>query len=102
IALGIGGTTAIFSVVDGVLLRPLPYYEPDRLVRIFDNFHGQGLEKIAVSVPEYLDYVEQSKLASGMAGYAGGDTNLTGGGAPERLAAGTRHPRLPAPALSAP
>ncbi|HEV7512703.1 MAG TPA: hypothetical protein VGO27_13490 [Candidatus Acidoferrum sp.] len=51
IALGIGATTAIFSVVKAVLLQPLPFGEPDRLVRVFDDLNGAGANEVGVSVP---------------------------------------------------
>ena len=51
IALGIGATIAIFSVVNAVLLQPLPFGEPDRLVRVFDDLNGAGANEVGVSVP---------------------------------------------------
>jgi putative ABC transport system permease protein len=87
LGLGIGGSVAIFSVVDAVLLRPLPYRAADRLAEIFGNFHAQNLERIAVSVPEYLDYRAQSQVLEDLTAFAVGDSNLTGGGSPERVSA---------------
>jgi predicted permease len=87
LALGIGANSAVFSVVNGVLLRPLPFAEPDRLVRIFGNFHANGLERIPVSVPEYLDYRELPKALGSIAAYDINDVTLTGQDTPERLSA---------------
>ena len=56
LALGIGATTAIFSVVHAVLLQPLPYPEPDRLVRIHETIPVRGVERVPVSVANYLDW----------------------------------------------
>jgi predicted permease len=89
LALGIGANTAIFSVVDGVLLRPLPYHDSRALVVLNGNFPEQGLVHIPVSVPELQDVQKQSRLLASVGGYTLGDSNLSGGvGAPERVCAG--------------
>jgi hypothetical protein len=60
LALGVGATTAIFSVVNTVMLRPLPFPEPDRLVRIWENNLGLGWSTFAVSHPNFLDWRSQA------------------------------------------
>src|SRR5262245_20204381 len=61
LALGIGANTAIFSVVSAVLLRPLPYNEPDRLVRVYSEFPTMDLRKFWISAPEFLDIQKECK-----------------------------------------
>ena len=61
LALGIGANTAIFSVVNGVLLRPLPYKEPGRLARVYSEFPAMNLRKFWISPPEFLDIQKESK-----------------------------------------
>lgn len=85
LALGIGANSAVFSVVNGVLLRPLPFTEPEQLVRIYGNFRAAGLENISVSVPEYRDYRELPRTLSSVAAYDTVDVTLTGQDTPERL-----------------
>jgi predicted permease len=90
LALGIGANTAIFSVVRGVLLEPLPFAQPDRLVRVWHAQRSGDIERGAVSEPDFLDWRAQSQLAQSMSGYFFADglsgMDLTGSGAPERLA----------------
>jgi putative ABC transport system permease protein len=85
IALGIGATTAIFSVINGVVLRPLPYAEPDRIVMVWmDNTH-QGVEKDIHSYPNFEDYRTQNTVLSEMAGFSTTSLTITGGEEPQRI-----------------
>jgi putative ABC transport system permease protein len=85
LALGIGANTAIFSVVNAVLLRPLPFAEPDRLVIVWmDNRQMQMKEDIH-SYPNFIDYRDQNKVFESMAAYRSASLNLTGTGEPERV-----------------
>jgi putative ABC transport system permease protein len=83
IALGVGGTTAMFGVVDAVLLRPLPYAEPDRLVMVWTRTPGGP--QAAASWPEFVDWREQNHSFADMAAWRGQSVNLTGGAEPERV-----------------
>jgi putative ABC transport system permease protein len=77
LALGIGANTAIFSLVNGVLLKPLPYPEPDRLVTLWERSPERGIEQERASGPNYLDWREQNTVFSDLAagpGWAGSDT----------------------------
>src|SRR5215510_9229562 len=82
LALGIGANTAIFSVLDAVLFRPLPYVEADRIVRI-DETEGKG--GMGVSPPNLLDFQQQNQTFERVAGYTGGSFILTGAGEPLRV-----------------
>jgi predicted permease len=85
LALGIGANTAIFSVVYAVLLKPLPYHEPERLSLLWTKLDKIGLEQNWVSEPEVLDFREQAKLFEGFGVLFGGSFVLTGAGEPEQL-----------------
>ena len=84
IALGIGATTAIFSVVDATLFHPLPYAQPDQLVRIEDDLPGVGAQDVGMSVPEWHD-LQRSGIFDNVSPIGGGDVNLTGASQPERI-----------------
>jgi predicted permease len=83
LALGIGATTIIFSVVNSVLLRPLPFDEPDRLVRIW-AVTPTG-RQFSTSEPNYLDWREMSPVFEAMGAFTEGTLNLTGAGEPKEL-----------------
>ncbi|MEO7964743.1 MAG: ABC transporter permease, partial [Gemmatimonadaceae bacterium] len=85
LALGIGANTAIFSAVHGIVLQALPFERPDELLRITSFTKGK---RVAMSVPDFLDYRAQSRSFTGMGAYYEGTANLTGEGAPERLEVG--------------
>ncbi|HKQ77149.1 MAG TPA: ABC transporter permease [Blastocatellia bacterium] len=87
LALGIGANSAIFSVVNGVLLRPLPLEDPDRLIKIWETFlpSGQG----TVSVPNLKDWREQNTVFNGIAAYTFSSLNLREQDSPERLQGAT-------------
>jgi len=88
LALGIGANTAIFSVVDAVLLRPLPYPQPDRLMRVWHTPPQKafpGMTRFSVSPANYEDWEKQNHAFESMAIYGYRSFNLTGSGEPERL-----------------
>ena len=79
IALGIGATTAIFSVVNAVILRPLPYPEADRIVQVWMDNRRMGLKEDLHSWPNWADLRERNQVFSSMAAYAPGGYNITAG-----------------------
>ncbi|HEX7183575.1 MAG TPA: ABC transporter permease [Thermoanaerobaculia bacterium] len=83
LALGIGANTAIFSVVNGVLLSPLPYPEPDQLVMVWESNPGAGFPRFAVSEPNFEDFRRQSQVFAGLVAISEARFNLTGGDRPE-------------------
>jgi len=83
-ALGIGATTAIFSVVDAALLRPLPYPRAEQLVSVEADLPGVGARDIGISVPEWHD-LERAGIFQYVSPIGGGDVNLTGASQPERI-----------------
>jgi len=86
LALGIGANAAIFSLVDAVMLRPLPYPEPQRLVSIWEVGYKSGARSV-VAPANYADYAQRARSFSAMAAFQPAGKNLTGDGEPERLAA---------------
>jgi len=85
LALGIGGNVAVFSLLDGVLLRPLPYSLPDRLYMFFPYEKSPQNAMVASSYPDFQDWHQQSHAFEAMAGYRFESFNLTGTTEPERL-----------------
>ncbi len=85
LALGIGANTAIFSVVNGVLLNPLPYPQPDRLVALYS--HTQEFSNASISYPNFQDWVRLNRSFSGLASYRQDNFTLTDTGEPERVSA---------------
>jgi putative ABC transport system permease protein len=87
LALGVGATTAIFTVINAVLLRPLPYPHPEKLVYVQEIFEKVGAVP-DVGVSEFAAWRDQSRTLSPIAAYTDSWFNLTGGGDPERITAG--------------
>ena len=84
-ALGIGATTAIYSVIDATLLHPLPYPNPAELVRVEDDLPGVGAHGVGISVPEWRDLESSGIFQSASITGTGANVNLTGSAQPERL-----------------
>jgi putative ABC transport system permease protein len=84
LALGIGGSTSIFTVVNAALLRGLPYKSPDRLYHLWEQTPKQEFPKREFSYPDYQDY-QQNNVFEGLAAYTGGGAILSGQGDPESL-----------------
>ena len=85
LALGIGANAAIFSVVNAVLLRPLPFARPGELVRITSDFVKRGGVDVGLSAPEMFDYRERSGAFTAISGLYRINANVTGGDRPERV-----------------
>lgn len=84
LALGIGANTAIFSVVNGVLLNPLPYDHPDRLIALYSG--TSDFDHSSISYPNFLDWIRGNSSFSGLAAFRPDDFDLTGMGQPQRVA----------------
>jgi putative ABC transport system permease protein len=85
LALGIGANTALFSVVNGVLLNPLPYPQPDRLVSLYSR--TSTFTQSSISYPNFLDWRRNNRSLASIAAYRSDNFNLTGTGEPERVRA---------------
>ena len=85
LALGIGANTAIFSVVRGVLLKPLPFDDPDTLVGVWHTAPGLGIPNLNMSPSTYLVYREEGRVFQDIGLWNGGAVSVTGSGEPERV-----------------
>ncbi|MGD0695003.1 MAG: ABC transporter permease [Terriglobia bacterium] len=85
LALGIGANTAIFSVLDTVLLRPLPYRHPSELILVTETLPQLGLDEVGVAAQEYLDYRDRNRSFSQVGSFEDEGFNLTGSGQPLRV-----------------
>lgn len=95
-ALGIGANAAIFSVLDAVLLRPLPYAHPEGLIKLWSRFTGVGMpnDQNWVSAPEFRDFQQLNHSFSELAAIAGGSVNLGVKGSPQRVVGASVSPSL--------
>ncbi len=87
LALGIGANTAIFSVVNAVLLRPLPYGEPSKLVRVYSEFPTMELKKFWISPPEFHDIQKEAESWQSIGAWSTGGANVATTGEPIRVTA---------------
>jgi predicted permease len=97
LALGIGASTTIFSVVSSVVLQPLPYQHPDQLVRIYTEFRGSGglgLRKFWMSPPEFDDLQRACRSCESIGAWANGTASLAGGDRPVRVQAAYVTPQV--------
>src|SRR6266478_1973619 len=88
LALGIGANTEIFSVVDAVLLRPLPYPEANRLVFLWSTMNSQGVPISGSALPDYYAWRDRNQVFDGLAAFYNGDFNLSSAGSPPELIQG--------------
>jgi putative ABC transport system permease protein len=89
VALAIGATTAVLSLVNGLLIRPLPYREPQQLVLLLQHFKSQNLERIPVSPPEFKDYETRAHSFEKLGAFGYANFNLAGEDKPERIPGAT-------------
>src|ERR671913_1394450 len=87
LALGIGANTAIFSIVNGVILRPLAYPKPDQLMYLTTRFPAFGFDQFWVSPPEYFEFREINQSFAAVGAFTTGEVNLTAGNRPLRVRA---------------
>ena len=94
LALAIGANTAVLSLVNALLIRPLPYKAPQNLVLLWERFPTQGLDRIPVSAPEYLDYEKQLTRFEKIGALNYSAYNLTTGDVPERISGAVVSPSV--------
>src|SRR5215211_5677350 len=85
LALGIGANAAIFTVVNGVLLQPLPYPHAERLMMVWTHNPRQGFDKDVATYPNFEDWRRASQLFAQMSGYFGANVTLTGNSDPAKI-----------------
>ena len=85
LALGIGATTAIFSIVEGVLLRPLPFPHPEQLVQLSDILQGADLGEVGVTAPDIRNYMRDTRSFESLGGYGQATYELSGIGEPAQV-----------------
>ena len=85
LAIGIGANSAIFSTINALLLKPLPFPDPERVVALWDKVPSRGVERNEVTVANYLDWRAQNKSFEQLGIYRWWSTNLTGADSPERV-----------------
>src|SRR5215813_10033715 len=78
LALAIGATTAVLSLVNALLIRPLPYHAPEQLVLLLQHFKSQNLERVPVSPPEFVDYEEHARSFEKLGAFGYTNFNLAG------------------------
>ena len=89
LALAIGATTAVISLVNALMIRPLPYREPQHLVLLLQHFKSQNLERIPVSPPEFKDYETRAHSFEKLGAFRFTNFNLAAEDRPERIAGAT-------------
>lgn len=94
LALAIGANTSVFSLINALLVKPLPYQQPSKLVLIWERFAAQGLDRIPVSPPEYLDLEKEFQGGTGLAAFTYQTFNFGGGDVPERISGALVTPSL--------
>ena len=85
LSLGIGANTAIFSVVNTVILRPLGYPQPDRLIYISGQFPQMGFDQFWISPPEFFEFQERTRAFSSVGAFTTGQANLSAPDRPRRV-----------------
>src|SRR2546429_4073104 len=94
LALAIGANSAVFSLINALLVRPLPYQDPSRIALIWEQFKTQGLDRVPCSAPEYLDLEKEFQSGTGLAAFTYQRFNLGGGDVPERISGALVAPSL--------
>ncbi len=94
LALAIGANSAVFSLINALLVRPLPYQQPSRIAVIWERFATLGLDRLPCSPPEYLDLEKEFQSGSGLAAFTFERFNLGGGDVPERISGAVVTPSL--------
>ena len=94
LALGIGANTAIFSVVDAVLLRPLPFADSLRLISLHEGLPALGYPKMGFSAPDLAVFAREQKSFSAIGAFKNEPVDISGHGEPERVTAARIHPHF--------